>query len=49
MKLEEIVVSENEWVKKAQQNLKQEDNYHQLVKKFGLQKDQNGIEVPRIL
>ena len=43
MKLEEIVASENEWVKAAQHKLKQGDNYHQLVKKFCLQKDQDGI------
>ena len=27
----------------AQRKLKQGDNYHQLVKKFGLQEDQDGI------
>lgn len=43
MKLEEIVVSENEWVKAAQQKLRQGDNYHQLLKKFCLQTDQDGI------
>ena len=43
LKLEEIVASENEWVKAAEQKLKQGDNYHQLVKKFGLQKDQDSI------
>ena len=37
------MASENEWVKAAQQKLKQGDNYPQLVKKFGLQKDQDGI------
>ena len=37
------MASENEWVKAAQQKLKQGANYHHLVKKFGLQKDQNGI------
>ena len=43
LKLEEIVASQNEWVRAAQQKLKQGANYHQLVKKFGLQKDQDGI------
>ena len=35
-KLEEIVASENKWVKAAQQKLKQGDNYHQLVKNTAL-------------
>ena len=43
LKVEEIVGSENEWVKAPHQKLKQGDNYHQLVKKFGLQKNQDGI------
>ena len=36
------MASKSKWVKAAECKLKQRDNY-QLVKKFGLQKDQDGI------
>lgn len=36
------MASKSEWVKAAERKLKQGDNY-QLVKKLGLQKDQDGI------
>ena len=41
--LEEIVASENEWVRAAQRELKHGDNYQQLVAKFGLEKDDDDI------
>ena len=37
------MASKSKWVKSAEQKLKQGDNYHQLVKKFGLQKDQDSL------
>ncbi len=43
LNLEEIVASESDWVKAAQRELKKRDDYQQLVKKFGLQRDQEGI------
>ena len=41
--MEEIVASENELVKAAQRELKHGDHSQQLVTKFGLERDDDGI------
>ena len=41
--LEEIVESEELWIRKAQRELRMWENYQQLVSKFGLQGDQKGV------
>ena len=43
LSVEDILDSEKELVKAAQRQLGQRDNYQQLVSKFGLQRDQEGI------
>ena len=43
LSLEEIRESENEWIMAAQRKLKQDCNYQQLVSKFGLREDREGI------
>ena len=43
LSLEEIVASENEWVRAAQRELKHGDHYQQLVTRFGLERDDDGI------
>lgn len=41
--LEEVVESEELWIRAAQWELRNGDNYQQLASKFGLQEDQKGI------
>ena len=41
--MEEIRESKNEWIIAAQRELKQESNYTQLVGKFGLREDKEGL------
>ena len=41
--LEEIVESEELWIRMAQRELRKGENYEQLVSKFGLQEDQKGV------
>ena len=41
--LEEIVESEELWIRMAQRELRKGENYQQLVSKFGLQEDQKGV------
>lgn len=41
--LEEIRESEYEWIMAAQRELKQDSNYQQLVSKFGLREDGEGL------
>lgn len=41
--MEEIRESENEWIMAAQRELKQDSNYQQLVSKFGLREDEEGL------
>ena len=43
LSLEEIVASENEWVRAAQRELKHGDHYQQLVTRFGLERNDDGI------
>ena len=43
LSLEEIVASENKWVRAAKRELKRGDHYQQLVTRFGLQKDDHDI------
>ena len=43
LSLEEIRESENEWIMAAQRELKQDSNYQQLVGKFGLREDREGL------
>ena len=41
--MEEIVESEELWIKMAQRELRKGENYQQLVSKFGLQEDQKSV------
>ena len=41
--LEEMVKSEELWIRAAQQELRKGGNYQQLASKFGLQEDQKGV------
>lgn len=41
--MEEIRESEYEWIMAAQRELKQDSNYQQLVSKFGLREDGEGL------
>ena len=41
--LQELSEAENDWIRVAQKELTQDDNYKQLVGKFGLSEDCNGV------
>ena len=43
LSLEEIVESEELWIRTAQRELRKGENYQQLVSKFGLQEDHRGV------
>ena len=43
LSLEEIVAAEREWIKAAQRELRQGANYQQLISKFGLTEDNEGM------